>query len=155
MIRSTLAAALLLAPFAAKADWQYTKWDMTPEEVISASNGEAKPLDEKLQVGMRSQPGLTPMAIGKHATECCAFDVQFHFGADRKLGAVMLVLADRTKVDLLRRDLMEAYGAPVDRNAGGGSGEITWRDAAAGHVVRLVWFSSYAHLAYRPLPKGL
>ena len=36
----TAIAALLIGP-AAHADWQYTKWGMTPEQVVAASGGKA------------------------------------------------------------------------------------------------------------------
>ncbi|MBI5940147.1 MAG: hypothetical protein HY859_06950, partial [Caulobacterales bacterium] len=34
--------ASLLAATPAAADWQWTKWGMTPSEVVSASDGKAK-----------------------------------------------------------------------------------------------------------------
>jgi hypothetical protein len=43
-MRSILAAmpiAVMLAP-CARADWEYTQWGMTPEQVASASGGAVK-----------------------------------------------------------------------------------------------------------------
>jgi hypothetical protein len=31
-----------IAPTSALSDWQYTKWDMTPTEVATASNGQVE-----------------------------------------------------------------------------------------------------------------
>jgi hypothetical protein len=33
-----LCLAALLAPLTARADWAYTKWGMTPQEVVAASD---------------------------------------------------------------------------------------------------------------------
>jgi hypothetical protein len=38
--------ATLIAP-AARADWQYTRWGMTPEQVVAASGGKVSLLPEK------------------------------------------------------------------------------------------------------------
>jgi hypothetical protein len=40
LIRTAIVAALCLAASVAKADWQYTRWGMTVDEAIAASNGE-------------------------------------------------------------------------------------------------------------------
>src|SRR5215472_17354015 len=42
-----LAVAIIVAgPLDAHADWQYTRWGMTPEQVMAASAGQLKACDE-------------------------------------------------------------------------------------------------------------
>src|SRR5262245_42170321 len=47
LLNGMLAAALVLTPVrVAHADWEYTRWEMTPEQVVAASSGTAvAPLD--------------------------------------------------------------------------------------------------------------
>lgn len=50
-MRRTISIALMVAmnavaPLDAHADWQYTRWGMTPEQVMAASTGQLKPCDE-------------------------------------------------------------------------------------------------------------
>jgi hypothetical protein len=40
---AALSGLLLTTPHTAQADWQYTKWGMTVDQVIEASNGKAAP----------------------------------------------------------------------------------------------------------------
>jgi hypothetical protein len=54
-------AALLVAP-AAHADWQYTRWGMTPAQVVAASKGKAELLPEA------ERPRLPPLVTAARGT---------------------------------------------------------------------------------------
>src|ERR1700753_4343324 len=93
---------------AAKADWEYTKWGMTPQEVVSASKNLAKP-----------GPDLRPDSDG-NVTKLVApfqsgrfsFEAQFGFDAADRLSSVTLVLNDKsTDMDM---DSMEMDDKPMD-----------------------------------------
>lgn len=43
VVQKFIAILLILSPSLSYADWQYTKWGMTMEEVVQASKGTANP----------------------------------------------------------------------------------------------------------------
>jgi hypothetical protein len=51
--------APLLAPPAARANWEYTRWGMNPEQVVAASGGKAELLPGKPLQGMPLAPRAT------------------------------------------------------------------------------------------------
>lgn len=57
-----LCLVALLAPPTARADWAYTKWGMTPQEVVAASGGKAELLPTN------DRPGSMPLAPGARGT---------------------------------------------------------------------------------------
>lgn len=77
---------------AAKADWEYTKWGMTPQEVVSASKSLAK---EGTDLRPDSDGNVTklvaPFQSGKFS-----FEAQFGFDAADRLSSVTLVLNDKS-----------------------------------------------------------
>ena len=77
---------------AAKADWEYTKWGMTPQEVVSASKNLAK---EGTDLRADSDGNVTklvaPFQSGKFS-----FEAQFGFDAADRLSSVTLVLNDKS-----------------------------------------------------------
>jgi hypothetical protein len=56
---------LLAAISAAHADWQYTRWGMTPEEVLTASNGQLKRCDPVACAAHKNKYGL-PKLFGTY-----------------------------------------------------------------------------------------
>src|ERR1700743_1113292 len=77
---------------AAKADWEYTRWGMTPQEVVSASKNLAK---KGTDLHPDSDGNVTklvaPFQSGKFA-----FEAQFGFDAADRLSSVTLVLDDKS-----------------------------------------------------------
>jgi hypothetical protein len=77
---------------AAKADWEYTKWGMTPQQVVSASKNLAK---EGSDLHPDSDGNVTklvaPFQSGKFS-----FEAQFGFDAADRLSSVTLVLNDKS-----------------------------------------------------------
>src|ERR1700744_2051954 len=97
---------------AAKADWKYTKWGMTPQEVVSASNNLAK---EGTDLHPDSDGNVTklvaPYQFGKFS-----FEAQFGFDKADRLSSVTLVLNDKsTDMDM---DSMDTSDKPMgmDKN---------------------------------------
>lgn len=155
-MRTIVIAALVLGGVtvsAAQADWQYTKWGMTPEEVAAASQGAATG-PRKVTTGFDDETtqGLleAPYQAGRYS-----FIARFYFGsADRKLAAVELVLqqedtsklrgkerAERS-VDLAaeRRELLstflQKYGRPLRE------------DSSRTLVHRLDWITEVDSVSY-------
>lgn len=79
-------AALAMAGLAtpALADWQYTKWGMSPDEVITAANGTAQKVKDEKDKRVRKLPRL---ATGKASEGKVNFDVEFFF-LDNKLSLI-------------------------------------------------------------------
>src|ERR1700742_1023069 len=87
-----LFALVCCGSHAAKADWKYTKWGMTPQEVVSASNNLAK---EGADLRPDSDGNVTklvaPYQFGKFS-----FEAQFGFDRADRLSSVTLVLNDKS-----------------------------------------------------------
>jgi hypothetical protein len=103
---------------AAKADWEYTKWGMTPQQVVSASKNLAK-------AGSDLHPdsdGNVTKLVAPFQSGKFSFEAQFGFDAADRLSSVTLVLNDKsTDMDMnmdqgichdLDVSLHTAYGPP-------------------------------------------
>src|SRR5277367_3881754 len=126
---------------AAKADWEYTKWSMTPGQVVSA----AKNLTRKSSDLHPDSDGNVTKLVAPYQSGKFSFEAQFGFDAADRLSSVTLVLNDKSAgVDMdmgadmnmaqgvchdLQASIKTAYGPPQ----GGGSAHMqysmeTWRD---------------------------
>jgi len=115
MRNSTISTSLILglvvlssAP--ARADWQYTKWEMTANEIVAASKGKARSLPSEDRAG-KSTTFNDAIAIGEFETGPFVFDVMF--GARKgevTLDAVILTLKNPTDYRRLRETLNAKYG---------------------------------------------
>ena len=138
------AALALIAPSAASADWQYTRWGMSPAEVVAASQGRASPV--------RGRPGqrvfdLDLRATAAYAANSLTFVAEFFFtqGSGR-LAAVKLVPTCEAMCDVLRSELEATYGeAEPQRFAFG----MTQRWTDQDHGNRLL----FADIAVRGTPR--
>ena len=74
----------------AKADWEYTKWSMTPQEVLSASNNRAK---EGTDLRPDSDGNVSKL-VAPYKIGTFLFRADFGFDAADKLSSVTLVLDD-------------------------------------------------------------
>lgn len=139
---------LLLAQLStsALADWQYTRWGMTPEQVAAASKG-------TVRVG-KGDPrqefqGAEIGAVGTHVSGRYMFKANFHF-IDRKLVEVRLKLIGGDQY-ALKNDLLALYGKPFKE-----SGELlsltTWFDPVRNNWIDLLILGpDYTVLEYRAL----
>jgi hypothetical protein len=146
-LKSTLDEAFLICSSAAKAaweytkkpDWEYTKWGMTPQQVVSASKNLAT---EASDLRPDSDGNVTKL-IAPYQSGKFSFEAQFGFDATDRLASVTLVLNDKSAgmdmgadtnmdhgvcYDLLV-SVNTAYGPPQ----GGGSVHMqysieTWQD---------------------------
>lgn len=128
---AALAAALLTLPTAAHADWSFTRWGMSPDQVIKAAKGKAQP--------MAGGPGDRVMDMDPRATggpfsfEGRAYMANFYFDLDggRGLRVVRLNLLDQGQCDALGAELEKRYGASKNQYHG------EWTDPATGDGVFL------------------
>src|ERR1700733_13771705 len=77
---------------AAKADWEYTKWGMTPQQVVSASKNLAK---EGSDLHPDSDGNVTKL-VAPYKSGKFSFEAQFGFDAADRLSSVTLVLNDKS-----------------------------------------------------------
>ncbi len=124
-----------------KPDWEYTKWGMTPQQVVSASKNLAT---EASDLRPDSDGNVTKL-VAPYQSGKFSFEAQFGFDATDRLASVTLVLNDKsagmdmdmgadTKMDQgacydLLVSVNTAYGPPQ----GGGSAHMqysieTWQD---------------------------
>src|SRR5580700_11462168 len=158
-LMSTLDEAFLICSSAAKAaweytkkpDWEYTKWGMTPQQVVGASKNLAT---EASDLRPDSDGNVTKL-IAPYQSGKFSFEAQFGFDATDRLASVTLVLNDKSAgmdmgadmdmnmnmdhgacYDLLA-SVKSAHGPPQ----GGGSAHMqytieTWQDQKNGNNVK-------------------
>jgi hypothetical protein len=107
---ATLTLAMLISPIRpAAADWEYTKWGMSPEQVVKASAGtvlltKARPAGDGSGLDMRAQ--------GTFASGGMNFDASFGFDAAGRLAFVTYALGEARMNDALENWLIKKYGQP-------------------------------------------
>jgi hypothetical protein len=124
---------------AAKADWKYTKWGMSPQQVVSASTNLARE-------GSDSRPdsdGNVSKLVAPYQSGKFIFEAQFGFDAADRLSSVTLVLNDKSASMHMGADMKmdqgECHDLQVSVNAeygppqGGGTADMlysieTWQD---------------------------
>ena len=145
--QSTFDEAFLICSSAAKAaweytkkpDWEYTKWGMTPQQVVSASKNLAT---EASDLRPDSDGNVTKL-VAPYQSGKFSFEAQFGFDATDRLASVTLVLNDKaagmdmgadTNMDHgVCYDLLVSVNAAYGPPQGGGSVHMqysieTWQD---------------------------
>ena len=134
---------------AAKADWEYTAWGMTPQQVASASNNlTTAGSDIRPDSDGNVSKLIAPYRQGKYA-----FEAQFGFDPADRLASVTLVLDDKSAsmdMDMASDmtmdrgpcgDLQASVETTYGRPQGGGTADMlysieTWRDQKTGNDVK-------------------
>ena len=88
----TVVALACCGASAAKADWEYTKWGMTPQEVVSASKNLAK---EGSDLRPDSDGNVSKL-VAPYQSGKFPFEAQFGFDETDRLSSVTLVLNDKS-----------------------------------------------------------
>jgi hypothetical protein len=125
MVWKLVMAALVLVPGVAQAEWQYTRWGMTPHEVLRASNGAARLVTE-----IRPRPGVEyPGLKGSHSTTSTEFETRFFFSGNQ-LDRITLrpLAASEETVELMERRLRQKYGSPLELVAEERARTLVWID---------------------------
>jgi hypothetical protein len=110
------AVSLSLISFTALANWQYTQWGMSPEQVVAASRGSAHLEHDNGAL----LPYTKALLLAKGQIQIGNFDfvVGFYFDVNKRtLNSVFLTLPKCSANDARRlKELLNAkYGAPRDR----------------------------------------
>jgi hypothetical protein len=154
MFRSVVCATLTVAimPTPAFAVWEYTKWQMSRADVVSASGGRAG-----LATGGPSNRVFEADfgAESEHVDSEIKFTVEFYFNA-KGLAGVKLLPVDAAQCEAafmnLRRRLGKAHGrSPL--------GSELWHDRKKNHTIRAVDLRhespviTNCHITYEPVVK--
>ena len=134
MIRKMMLVALACAGASpADAHWQFTRWGMTPAQVIEASNGTTSVGD-----GAKAARGDdTVGAVGTYIAGATTFTTKFWFGR-QGLSTVALQLRDYDQCVDVQRDLLVKYGEPVEKTGDADIQRRMWVDKAGGNRVALL-----------------
>jgi hypothetical protein len=152
MLRSTVVGlAFLCTVGAAHADWQYTRWGMTVDQAIAASQGKLKACNPQACNGQKNESTLA-LAYGSYRVGEFSFTSFLMFDkADKKLAHVSLTLVNGEKALQLGSALRGRYGEPASRNSTTTPGfSITvWREKTDEVLFTLIG-NDYANVTYRP-----
>ncbi len=130
----------------AQAHWQFTRWKMTPEQVVAASGGTAE-----LGSGERSVQGdAIKGAVGTYSAGDYQFAVNYWFKPSG-LSGVSLMLRDDAQCLALQRDLLAKYGEPVERSGGSVQRRMWADEATSNRVVLISTGLGFCELQYAPL----
>jgi hypothetical protein len=160
-VRPAALMALMLPfwPISANANWQYTKWGMTPEQVQSAARGKLTPV-----AGQEACPACSsvPLLAGNYSVEGQQFRVVFGF-ADGKLSQVILAMPATGRTwgcNELYDSLSLKYGTPISHAPLTGDGTLPnsrWLDSKGGNTIAFNDASQQAgmcEIQYSPLVTG-
>lgn len=137
--KSILAVAMTMVaiglPSQSNADWQYTKWGMSPAQVVLASNGTAS--QGKGSNGERIT-GYETAAVGTYVSGQYHFRSTFHFKQNRlALINLNLVGANLGRCADLRNDLEGVYGKPYENSDDELGTAITWHDEKNNNLIAM------------------
>jgi hypothetical protein len=120
--------ATLIAP-AAQADWQYTRWVMTPEQVVAASGGNVSLLPEKDRPRI---PPLITAAKGEFTDGQIRLRTVFTFNIESMgLACVSYGVRGHDDDDAFKAALIGRYGQPQSTSGVAmlGQKNFTWQTA--------------------------
>lgn len=133
----------------AYADWQYTKWGMSPEQVIKATGGKAEANNDE----GRNNPQAKALLQTPYATERFDFLAVFMFNRkSNRLQYVSLELTEPARCGEAIEQLKDRYGSPLDDTGPGLVHRLTWRDTQQGNSVEATQIGDrMCHVMYSEL----
>lgn len=117
----------------AYADWQYTRWGMSPEQVVAASDNTVRPAKEIVKTTDGQQ---TKMLEGTYQTGAFSFQSAFYFNLQNQLSAVQLSLRNVSDCPSLWGTMQTSYGPPEVSKISLGQ-FAKWWDKDSGNAVVL------------------
>jgi hypothetical protein len=132
---------------AAQADWQYTKWGMTKDQVIAASKGEARSLrpGDDFVCAYTGQNVMAIVPAKQIAGE--RFNVSFCTTGNGRLTNVAL-RSSAANFATMKRALISQYGAPLSDSRSG----TIWNDKKTGNTITLADVAGVAvSIEYKPI----
>jgi len=135
------------------ADWQYTKWGMTANEVIAASGKKVFPeLNPGTDKG-DSKVKLRGTHVSESPYEQFQFDASFYFGSSEKLQDVVLDLKDSEKCPNLAGAMLTIYGPAQVEDRSSVSFLRTWWDRLNDNHVSYLRIGNKCSVTYKEMVK--
>lgn len=149
LLGAILPLPILALGSSAHADWQFTRWGMTVEEVAASAGGRTLRYSAP-QVKAKStfKGSSCRLYIPDYTIGELSFEAKFCFNAEEKLASIQL----DTRPDAfyaLSRALASQFGSPVQEERGS-MPSITYRDDDKGNTIRLLGLLSAVILEYTP-----
>lgn len=130
----SLGTAVLALPASGNAHWQYTRWHMSPAEVVKAAKNQTKPAANSRG---RSTIHSRNLLDSTYQFDRFIFDVHFLFNPQDKLTSVSLALVNSADCYALKRQLSDTYGPSTGTNSGL-MDMAKWWDRKNGNVLMLL-----------------
>ncbi|WP_237476887.1 hypothetical protein [Lichenibacterium dinghuense] len=129
---SALAASVLAGSVVpARADWQYTRWGMTPDQVTAASNAAAQPNpDRRLDAD-----GLKAALTAPYQGAAIPFTAVFLFDPENRLQVVTLDPVGGIACPVIVQALVANHGAPENDADPLRARTLRWDDADNDNLV--------------------
>jgi hypothetical protein len=102
----TVLALTCCGASAAKADWEYTKWGMTAQQVVSATKNLARESSDRRP----DTDGNVTKLVAPYKSGKFSFEAQFEFDPADRLSAVTLLLTDKSSCHDLQVSVETRYG---------------------------------------------
>jgi hypothetical protein len=142
--------AIGATPAASLANWQWTKWGMSVEEVAAASDGKASPYEGDSRAVKRE------LLRGSYST--LGMDFTATFGFNRTSGGLSVVQLRLNSPTLqqcveLQHAMKDVYGEPLEDKLISKIIDLRvlkWRDEKAGNRVLMLMDNSSCSLQYTP-----
>jgi hypothetical protein len=149
MWRVSVLTALAAAPLSlwtppAQADWQYTKWGMTPAEVIRASNGKATANADQ---GKNTDIGKVKLAASYQAKDI-VLKAYFQLDEDDKLSLVLLDVIEPSNCYKVESLLSQFYGKDEYDSEVLNISIKRWRDVNNGNIVSYWYVGGKCDIKY-------
>ncbi len=165
---SSWATALLFlatASVPARGDWQYTKWGMSVDEVVRASENKLRTPTPKerndltLTFADHALPRLAPALIGEYHTESFQFILVMYFGGvGHSLSRIVLKLKNHAQTRSVIPALIYLYGPSFENKKDNTGSSLKWIDEKNNNeVIASDLLDQFFDITYTPLPskKGL
>lgn len=165
MKRLALVASVCAFASMAHADWQYTHWGQSTEDVLAiAEKGIRKATPQETKDWSYEAYGKA-LAVGAYSTSEFKFPAYFIF-RDNKLSGVALSIATKEQALAVKARLNDQYGSPkkadksYDQLTACTTESSAWEDKDEGNVISIrYWYcdssnSQYYTLMYRPILKS-
>ena len=145
-LKAVVFLGLVTASLSAYADWQYTKWGMTPDELVAAAKNAKQSISKSKHPDLISRGWLFE---GEYRTNIYRFKAIFIFSKNpEKLKSVSLQPSDKSQCNVLMADLIATYGPQVKHNKLSTGDLLTWNDAVKKNEVQLVIDPSICFVTY-------
>lgn len=154
MVRKTALTLLVATAVAtpAQADWQWSRWGMTIEQLRAAA---PYPLMPFSMPDIDRDDSVSRIG-GSHAVSGRRFAVVFRFSSADALNAVLLMPNDNSLCPTLISELTNANGQPIATHADRYSHSVRWRNSATGNDIEVSQVNdgpviTYCMIEYRPI----